>query len=185
MQPVAAYNSGVLDLFMKGHEEKGFAGKRLLNNADTKGRVILFFATWFFTGLIPFAPGTWGSIAALPFVACAYSFGLFFSCIFLTLILIISIPVAGRASQIMKLNDPSSVVIDEAAGIFVTLFLIPVSWMNVIAGLVLFRIFDILKPFPAGLIDKKVRGGLGIVLDDVMAGIYANVGVRIILILID
>lgn len=158
---------------------------RLFKYADIKGRVILFFATWFFTGLIPFAPGTWGSLAALPFAALANSLGPFFSYLSIALILIISIPVAGRAAHIMRMEDPSSVVIDEAAGIFVTLFLIPVSWVSVIAGFVLFRIFDILKPFPIGLIDKKVRGGRGIVLDDVMAGIYANVGVRIFLILMD
>ncbi|MBN1907599.1 MAG: phosphatidylglycerophosphatase A [Deltaproteobacteria bacterium] len=158
---------------------------RLFKYADIKGRFILFFATWFFTGLIPFAPGTWGSLAALPFAALANSLGPFFSYLSIALILIISIPVAGRAAQIMQMEDPSSVVIDEAAGIFVTLFLIPVSWMSVIAGFVLFRIFDILKPFPIGLIDKKVRGGRGIVFDDVMAGIYANVGVRIFLILMD
>jgi len=152
---------------------------------DKKGHVILFFATWFFTGLIPFAPGTWGSMAALPFAVMSNSLGAFFSSLCIAFMLIISIPVAGRAAQIMRMEDPPSVVIDEAAGIFVTLFLIPVTWKAIIAGFVLFRIFDIFKPFPVGLIDKKVRGGTGIVLDDLMAGIYANAGGRIILILID
>jgi phosphatidylglycerophosphatase A len=148
-------------------------------------RFMLFFATWFYSGLIPFAPGTWGTIAAVPFAACAYSFGFITSCISITLILVIAISVSGKAANIMRMDDPSSVVIDEVAGMFVTLFLIPLSWMSVIAGFVLFRIFDIVKPFPVGLIDKKVHGGAGIVLDDVMAGIYANVGVRMILILMN
>lgn len=168
---------------MKEYENKRPVDQGYLKDADTKGRIILFFATWFYTGLLPFAPGTWGSIAALPFAALAYNFGFFTSCISIALILIISIPVSGMAAKIMRMDDPSSVVIDEVAGIFVTLFLIPVSWMSVISGFVLFRIFDILKPYPVGLIDKKVPGGTGIVLDDVMAGIYANVGVRVILIL--
>jgi phosphatidylglycerophosphatase A len=169
---------------MKGCVNKSLADQlRPFKYAGIKGRVIILFATWFFTGLIPLAPGTWGSLAALPFAACAYGFSLLSSCISLALILIISIPVAGGAAQIMLMDDPPSVVIDEATGIFVTLFLIPISWMSVTAGFVLFRIFDILKPFPVGMIDKKVRGGTGIVLDDVMAGIYANVAMRIFLIL--
>ena len=97
------------------------------------------------------------------------------------LIIILSIPVSGMASKIMNREDPPSVVIDEVAGIFVALFLIPVSWTSIISGFVLFRVLDILKPFPAGLIDKKVNGGTGIVLDDVVAGIYANVCLRLIL----
>ena len=150
-----------------------------------KDKLILFFATWFCSGLTPFAPGTWGSLAALPFAAAAYSSGIAVSAISLVIIFIFSIPVSGTASKIFKTHDASSIVIDEAAGIFVTLFLIPVSWATVIAGFVLFRFFDILKPFPIGLIDKKVKGGAGIVLDDVMAGVFANVGLRIILIFIN
>ena len=146
---------------------------------------ILFFATWFCAGLIPFAPGTWGSLAALPFAAGAYRLGPVFSCLSLLIIFLFSIPVAGRASKIMKMEDPSSVVIDEVAGIFVTLFLIPVSWTGIVAGFILFRIFDIIKPFPVGLIDKKIKGGAGIVLDDIMAGVYANLYLRIILIFIN
>ncbi len=145
-------------------------------------KLVLLLATWFGTGLIPFAPGTWGSLAALPFAAGAYSLGFVFSCLSLLIIFFLSIPVSGRASKIMATEDPSSVVIDEAAGIFVTLFLIPVSWTGIVAGFILFRIFDIIKPFPVGLIDKKIKGGTGIVFDDIMAGIYANVGLRVILI---
>jgi phosphatidylglycerophosphatase A len=170
---------------MNGQGEISTIFQRFFKERGWKEKGILFLATWFFTGLIPFAPGTWGSFAALPFAALAYSFGLFSSCVSIAFILIISIPVSGRAAEIIKTEDPSSVVIDEVAGIFITLFLIPLSWMSVMAGFVLFRVFDILKPFPIGLIDKNVRGGTGIVLDDVMAGIYANVGLRIILILVN
>ncbi len=154
-------------------------------NSGALDKVILILATWFCTGLIPFAPGTWGSILAIPFAAGAYSPGFLSSCVSLALMLFISIPVSSRAAKIINSEDPSSVVIDEAAGIFITLFLIPLSWISVITGFVLFRIFDILKPFPIGLIDKNFRGGTGIVLDDVMAGVYANVCVRIVLILMN
>ena len=166
---------------MKGNKKKKPASN-FPKGSGVSGKLIIFFATWFYTGLIPFAPGTWGSVAALPFAAGAYSLGPVFSCLSMLIIFLISIPVSGRASKIMNTEDPSSVVIDEVAGIFAALFLIPVSWTTVTAGFVLFRIFDILKPFPVGLIDKKVKGGAGIVLDDIMAGVYANVCLRIILI---
>ena len=156
-----------------------------LKGAGISDRIIIFFATWFWTGFIPFGAGTWGSLAALPFAAGAYSLGVFFSCLSLLIIVILSIPVAGKASRIMKHKDPSFVVIDEAAGIFMTFFWVPVSWTSIIIGFVLFRLFDIVKPWPAGLIDKKLEGGAGIVLDDVVAGVYANVFLRAILIFID
>ena len=144
-------------------------------------KAILLLATWFCSGLVPFAPGTWGSLLALPFVAVAYYPGFAYSCLSLIIIFLVSIPVSGRASQLLKKEDPSAVVIDEVTGIFVSMFLIHVSWTSIVCGFILFRIFDIIKPFPVGLIDRKIKGGTGIVLDDVMAGIYANVGLRIIL----
>ncbi len=167
---------------MKGDKKKEPA-PGVLKGAKALDKLILLFATWFGTGLIPFAPGTWGSLAALPFAAGAYSLGIIFSFLSLAAIFFFAIPVSGRASKIMNTEDPSSVVIDEVAGIFVTLFLIPVSWTAIAAGFMLFRIFDIIKPFPVGLIDKRVKGGAGIVLDDIMAGVYANVCLRVILIL--
>lgn len=146
-------------------------------------RIILIFTTWFGAGFLPFAPGTWGSLAALPFAAGAYSLGIIPSCLALVFILIISIPISGAASKIFKRDDPSPVVIDEVAGVFVTLFLIPISWGSIAAGFILFRFFDILKPFPIGLVDKRIKGGAGIVLDDVVAGVFANICVRGILLL--
>ena len=162
--------------------KKNKSALSIFKDAGTPDKLVLLIATWFGTGLIPFAPGTWGSLAALPFAAGAYSLGIIYSCLSLLIIFSFSIPVSGRASKILKAEDPSSVVIDEVAGIFVTLFLIPVSWTNIAAGFILFRIFDIIKPFPVGMIDKRIKGGAGIVLDDIMAGVYANVGLRIILI---
>lgn len=166
---------------MKGNNKKEPASD-YFRGAGVLNKIILLFATWFGVGLIPFAPGTWGSLAALPFAAGAYRSGPAYSSLSLLIIFFFSITVSGSASRIINREDPSPVVIDEVAGIFVTLFLIPVSWTSIVAGFILFRIFDIIKPFPVGLIDKKIKGGTGIVLDDIMAGIYANVGVRIILI---
>ena len=169
---------------MKGNKKKQPA-PGFFKGSTLSEKIILLLATWFGTGFLPFVPGTWGSLAALPFAAGAYSLGDIFSCLSLLIIFFLSIPVSGRASKIMKREDPSHVVIDEVAGIFATLFLVPVSWTSIAAGFILFRIFDILKPYPVGMIDKRIKGGAGIVLDDIMAGIYANVVLRVILILIN
>ena len=152
--------------------------------ADTSGKTALFFSSWFGTGLAPFAPGTVGTLAALPLIIILNYLGLVYSVISL----IVIIPLAFWASEasriLLKKKDPSEVVIDEVAGMLVAVFLLPVSWSSYIPGFLLFRFFDILKPFPIGMIDKRVGGGTGIVLDDIVAGIYANICVRVILVLL-
>jgi phosphatidylglycerophosphatase A len=148
------------------------------------GKIIFILASWFGSGVLPFAPGTWGSLISLPFAFGAYSFGFIYSCFSLALIIILSFLISEAAMKIFHNEDPPQVVIDETAGIFITLFLIPLSWISIIGGFILFRVFDILKPFPAGLIDRRFGGGVGIVLDDVVAGIYANICLRIVLFLI-
>jgi phosphatidylglycerophosphatase A len=88
---------------------------------------------------------------------------------------------AGEAEVIFGQKDPRRVVIDEIAGMLVTMLGIGLTHQALIAGFVLFRIFDITKPYPANLIDRKMKGGAGIVLDDVVAGIYANLALRAVM----
>lgn len=166
---------------MNDHDQNISSYIDVFKKSDFSVRIVLILATWFGSGFLPLAPGTWGSLISLPFAVGAYNFGFIYSSIFLALILIISIPISGAASIIFHIEDPPPVVIDETAGIFVTLFLIPFSWTGIIAGFILFRLFDILKPFPIRLIDQKIKGGIGIVMDDIIAGIYANICLRIIL----
>lgn len=78
-------------------------------------------------------------------------------------------------------KDPSSVVCDEISGILVSIFLIPFSAFNAILVFILFRFFDILKPYPIRLMERKIKGGPGIVLDDIMAGVYANISAHLVL----
>ena len=170
---------------MYNREYNKSSQKGLFKQLKSTDKILLLIAAWFGAGFIPFAPGTWGSLATLPFAAGAYSLGIIPSVLSFVFIIILSIPISGAASKILKREDPSEVVIDEAAGIFVTMFLIPVSWSGIIAGFILFRFFDILKPFPIRLIDRRIKGGAGIVLDDIMAGVYGNVCLRIILFLVD
>ncbi len=138
-------------------------------------------ARWLATGLgagfLPIAPGTWGSaeavvIAALViWIAPVQAFWLIAGLGLLATV--VGIPAATAASRQEATKDPSIVVIDEVAGQFVTFLLVPLSWPWLIAGFFVFRIFDIIKPFPARQIEALPEGW-GIMLDDLVAGLYAG-----------
>lgn len=131
-------------------------------------------ATAFGIGHIPFAPGTFGSAAALPLVMILAPLGpILYSCVAVATALI-AIWAAHAGARRFGLADPRPVVIDEVAGQLVALALVPLSIGSVAAGFLLFRFFDIVKPFPADRMER-LRGGYGIVLDDLVAGLYANV----------
>ena len=84
------------------------------------------------------------------------------------------------AEKILKQNDPGCIVIDEIAGIMVTFLSLPFNTITVIAGFLIFRFFDILKPFPIRPIERKLAGGTGIVMDDLLAGVYSNIALRLL-----
>jgi phosphatidylglycerophosphatase A len=142
-------------------------------------RSVLFLATGFFVGTVPFAPGTFGSIIGLPICFLISRLNIFLSVIGALLFIFFAIWVAAAAGKILKKEDPGEIVIDEIAGVIVTFVGLPFTLKTAIAGFVIFRAFDILKPFPIRTLEKKVAGGPGIVLDDVMAGIYGNVILRL------
>jgi phosphatidylglycerophosphatase A len=140
----------------------------------------LLLSSWFGVGRLPLAPGTWGTLGAVPLVLIISCFGPVTVAISLAVIITLAVWTSGSSQKLLGKDDPPEVVIDEVAGYFVTVFLLPFSWWGFILGFLLFRIFDILKPFPIRTIDKNVKGGIGICLDDIVAGIYANVGVRLL-----
>lgn len=146
-----------------------------------KKRVIIFFATGTYTGYIPVAPGTFGTLWGIPFAWLASTHPPYVQAALTAALFVVSVYAAGEACKIIGKKDPSSVVIDEAVGFLVSFFLIPFTLFNVILVFLLFRFFDILKPYPIGLIDRRVVGGLGVVLDDAAAGIYANILAQIII----
>jgi phosphatidylglycerophosphatase A len=82
--------------------------------------------------------------------------------------------IAGEAENFLGEQDSSRIVIDEVLGMVITMFLIPIGWVSLAAGFALFRIFDIIKPFPASYLDRHLHGGAGVMLDDIAAGLYAN-----------
>jgi phosphatidylglycerophosphatase A len=131
-------------------------------------------ATWFGSGLIPFAAGTWGSLAALPF---AWIIQTWFGALGLLVAAILATLAGIWASNVLSaraaVNDPGFIVIDEVAAMFLTLVAAPRTWWAYAIGFLLFRAADIVKPWPASWCDREVHGGLGVMLDDLVAGLYA------------
>ena len=131
------------------------------------------FATWFGVGLIRPAPGTWGSLAAL----LLWYFAEFLHSsiyIILPIFILFSWLICSQASQDSDAKDHSSIVIDEVAGMLVALSFVAHELIIYLWAFLLFRLFDIWKPWPISLADKNVEGGLGILLDDLIAGLFAG-----------
>ncbi|MEW5910801.1 MAG: phosphatidylglycerophosphatase A [Thermodesulfobacteriota bacterium] len=141
-------------------------------------KMATFLATGFGIGKIPFAPGTFGSAAGLPICYLISRMELMHAFLATLFILLFSIWIAHLAEKRFKINDPGEIVIDEIAGIVVTFFGLPFDPYYWVLGFILFRIADILKPYPIRIIDRGIHGGWGIVLDDLLAGIYANLFLR-------
>ena len=144
---------------------------------------VLFIATGCFIGRLPYAPGTFGTLAGLPicFILSRIDFRITTLCI--VLFLLAGIWISGKAEKILKKEDPGSVVIDEIAGIMIALAGIPFNAVWVGLGVILFRLLDIVKPFPVKYIEARFSGGTGIVLDDAAAGLMTNAIIRIIMLL--
>jgi phosphatidylglycerophosphatase A len=137
-------------------------------------KLITFLATGFGSGLAPFAPGTMGTLVGV--VICLLCLPLPWPIRLLIVIalLALSIYVAGQAEKIYQKKDDQRIVIDEIIGIQITMLPVAITILHLCVGFVLFRIFDILKPFPIGNL-QRLPGGWGVVIDDVAAGIYAGV----------
>ncbi|SES68501.1 phosphatidylglycerophosphatase A family protein [Thalassotalea agarivorans] len=132
-----------------------------------------FLALGFGSGLAPKAPGTFGTLAAIPLVLLmAYLPALEYAAV-MSVAIVFGVYLCGKTARDVGVHDHGAIVWDEIAGLMVTMFMMPITWQSVALGFVLFRIFDILKPWPISLLDKKVHGGLGIMLDDILAGAMA------------
>ncbi len=133
----------------------------------------LFVASFGYVGFFPIAPGTAGSLAALALFALVRWVGLpAFELGMIVAVLVVGIWAANGAERALDRKDPGPVVIDEVLGMLITLALLPVSLTGVLLGFLLFRLFDVVKPYPAGRMER-LPGGYGIMLDDAMAGIYS------------
>lgn len=150
---------------------------QLFKKAGSPDKLALTLSSCFGIGLIPVAQGTFASLAAIPLaVAVARLSSVAGACVLFFFILL-AIWASGGSARALQKEDPAEVVIDEVAGLLLTLFLLPATGFNLCLGFVLFRLFDILKPYPIRRLEK-VGGGAGIVLDDLLAGVYGNVCLR-------
>jgi len=134
---------------------------------------IHFLALGFGSGLLPKAPGTFGTLAAIPLYLLLAPSSLSLYLVAVIVMSITGIYICGKAAKDAGVHDHGAIVWDEIVGFLITMIMVPVSWQSVVVGFILFRIFDIFKPWPISFIDKNVHGGLGIMLDDIIAGLAA------------
>jgi len=133
-------------------------------------------ATGFGSGLSPIVPGTMGTVASIPFYLLMIQLP-FAAYLLITIIAaIIGITICQKTSDDMGVHDHGSIVWDEFVGFWITMAIAPVlSWQWVLAGFILFRFFDMVKPWPISWLDKHVHGGFGIMIDDILAGFMAMI----------
>jgi phosphatidylglycerophosphatase A len=144
---------------------------------DTAARIV---ATAFGSGYSPFAPGTAGSAVALLLFWPLARLGWFWQLVACLALLAVGTAAASRVATLVGRKDPGLVVVDEVAGQWITLLALPFTPLVVVAGLVLFRLMDIVKPWPARDLER-LPGGWGIMADDVAAGLYAHLVLRVLL----
>ena len=133
-----------------------------------------FLSSGFGSGLMPSAPGTAGTVVAIPLYLVLGSYLGTNAYLSMTLFLfLVGIPICGYTARRMGVDDPKSVVWDEIVGYLVTMAWAPLGWLWIILGFGLFRLFDIWKPWPIRWLDRRVKGGFGIMLDDLVAGFFA------------
>lgn len=164
----------------RSHHDPGPFYLQTIEKDNMGARVILAAATGLGSGLSPYAPGTAGTIAGIPLY-------LLFSLLswplyFLTVVafFFFAIYISQEAEKLYGQRDPSRIVIDEMTGFLVVMAFIPPSLFSVAAGFALFRFFDIRKPFPIRILERRLPGGYGVVGDDIMAGLYGNVILQVL-----
>ncbi len=146
------------------------------------GSAALILATWFGAGLMPKAPGTWGSAAALPFAwAIASLFGPHALLPAAALLFLVGWAASAHVVRLKGAEDPQTIVVDEVVGIWLTLAFVPPGWLAYLLGFAFFRAADILKPFPAGWADARIGGGLGVMADDALAALYSCLTVTLLM----
>jgi len=139
----------------------------------------VFIATFGYVGFFPIAPGTAGSVAALALYALVRWAGTpAVELVTIIAVFAIGIWAATGTERALARKDPGPVVIDEVLGMLVTLAFLPLSLWGIVTGFLIFRLFDVIKPFPAGRLEH-LPAGLGIMADDAMAGVYAHLVLRI------
>ncbi len=149
-------------------------GKNKLTPKQILSDPILFLAFGFGSGLAKKAPGTMGTLAAIPVYWLFAQTNLYVYSLLTLIVTVAGIWICDSAAKKLDEHDFGGIVWDEIAGYLITMWLVPFSWQAMVLGFILFRFFDILKPWPIQWVDRQVHGGLGIMLDDVLAGVFAG-----------
>jgi len=147
--------------------------RKAIPAAQVWGNPVCLLAFGFGSGLIPKAPGTCGTLVAIPLFLLASGLPLPTYLGLVVLMFLAGVWLCGRCEQILGVQDHSGIVWDEFVGLFIALAGAPVSFGAVAAGFLLFRLFDVLKPWPIRWLDRRVHSGFGIMLDDAVAGLFA------------
>lgn len=141
---------------------------------------LYFIAFGFGSGAMPFAPGTFGTLMAIPFYLLLRPLPLSIYLLVLAIIIVLSSWLSSHISKQIDVHDHPGMCLDEIVGFLVTMINAPLGWIWILLGFVLFRIFDIIKPWPISVIDEKVHGGFGMILDDIVAGVFAFIIIQLI-----
>lgn len=157
---------------MTGSENKGSAPTQAALKKIVFGSPSGFLAFGFGSGLSPVAPGTMGTLAAVPFIFALKALGGPGFWVALVLLFILGVQLCGSVSRKLGVHDHGGIVWDEMVGYWLSAAFVPLQWQWLLAAFLLFRLFDILKPWPIRQLDKKVSGGFGIMIDDVVAAIF-------------
>ena len=139
-----------------------------------------FLAFGLGSGAMARAPGTWGTVASLPFYALFLLLPHWVYWVLLVAAFVFGVYLCGRSSRALGVHDHGGIVWDEFVGMWLTLAFQPTNVWVVLLGFVLFRLFDIVKPWPIGWLDRRIPGGLGIMVDDVIAGVYALIVLTVV-----
>lgn len=131
-----------------------------------------FFAFGCGSGLSPFAPGTFGTLAAIPVYLLMVQLSWPMYAWLVLVAFVVGVKLCDITGMRLGVHDYGGIVWDEFVGFWITMFMVPFSWQNVVIGFFVFRFFDIIKPYPIGWLDKRVSGGFGVMIDDVLAGVY-------------
>jgi len=141
--------------------------------------IIKALSTFFYIGYLPFIPGTFGSIAGV-FLFWFLKDNIQLYMLSVVFLIILGFSIAGRAERLFNIKDASCIVIDEVSGMLLGLIFIPYDIKLIIIGFFLFRLLDTLKPYPAGALEE-LKGSIGIMGDDIVAGLYTNIILQVVL----
>jgi phosphatidylglycerophosphatase A len=153
-------------------------------SAENRGyrMLVLGLATWGGVGFLPYMPGTWGALAALPLWYHLAHMGPWAYGLVVAALIILGLWVAGPAQEMLGGTDHPAIVVDEVVGLLITLAGVPLTWQAVVLGFVIFRALDILKPFPIRWFGTGGQGGLEVMADDIAAGVIARLVLEVVMV---